>query len=171
MAEPAVLRSAVRPGDAAAVRRLVEATGFFHPAEVDIAAELVIETLARPESADYRFLFADDREGLLAGYACFGPIPLTVGSWDLYWIAVDPSRQRTGLGRLLLAASEARARAEGAARFFVDTSGRPQYEPTRAFYERCGYTAAARLADFYAPGDAKVVYHRPLGPVADVPRP
>lgn len=162
------LRDAVAATDPAAVRRLVSATGFFHPEEVAIAVELVEETLAAPQASDYHFLFADDREGGVTGYSCFGPIPLTRGSWDLYWIAVDPSRQGSGLGRLLLAASEARARALGAQRFFVDTSGRPQYAPTRAFYERCGYVVGARLEDFYAPGDPKVVYRRELGPEPDL---
>ncbi|MGH7286410.1 MAG: hypothetical protein ACREI8_00100, partial [Myxococcota bacterium] len=45
---------------------------------------------------------------------------------------------------------------------YVETSGRRDYEPTRAFYERAGYVAEARLADFYAPGDDKIVYVKAL---------
>lgn len=163
-AATAILRFGARASDAAAVRRLVAATGFFHPPEIEIAVELVVETLADPEGGDYRFLFADDSRGEVVGYSCFGPIPLTAGSWDLYWIAVDPAWQGAGLGRRLLAESEERARSAGALQLFVDTSGRPQYAPTRGFYERCGYGVAAVLDDFYAPGDPKVIYRRRLAP-------
>jgi ribosomal protein S18 acetylase RimI-like enzyme len=33
-----------------------------------------------------------------------------------------------------------------------------QYEPTRRFYERCGYRKEAELPHFYAPNDAKIIY-------------
>lgn len=71
--------------------------------------------------------------------------------------------QRSGLGRELLLETERRAVALGAQQMFVDTSGRDQYTPTRAFYERMGYEKAAVLADFYAPGDAKIIYSKELG--------
>jgi GNAT superfamily N-acetyltransferase len=150
-------REEVRPADAGAVRRLVEATGFFHPEEIDIAQELVDERLAKGEASGYLFLFAEE-DGELVGYSCYGIIPLTVASWDLYWIAVHPSRQGTGLGRRLLAATEARIRDAGGGAAYAETSGRPQYEPTRAFYTRCGYDTAAVFPDFYGPDDAKHVF-------------
>ncbi len=153
----AAYREEVRPADALAVRRLVEATGFFHPEEIDIAQELVDERLAKGEASGYLFLFAEEG-GELVGYSCYGIIPLTVASWDLYWIAVHPSRQGTGLGRRLLAATETRIREAGGTAAYAETSGRPQYEPTRAFYTRCGYDTAAVFDDFYAPGDAKYVF-------------
>ncbi len=153
----AVYREEVRPADAGAVRRLVEATGFFHPEEIDIAQELVDERLAKGEASGYLFLFAEEG-GELVGYSCYGIIPLTVASWDLYWIAVHPSHQGTGLGRRLLAATEAKIRAAGGTAAYAETSGRPQYAPTRAFYTRCGYDTAAVFDDFYAPGDAKYVF-------------
>ncbi|MGK2926656.1 MAG: GNAT family N-acetyltransferase [Lysobacterales bacterium] len=158
-------RSEVRERDAAAVRRLVADTAFFNAEEVDIAVELVEETLQRGEAAGYAFVFADDdtseAEELLA-YTCYGPIPATRSSYDLYWIAVTPSSQGQGLGAAILRESERRARAAGATQMYVDTSGRDQYQPTRAFYERMGYERAAVLCDFFAPGDDKVVYVRRL---------
>ncbi len=155
-------RNTVRPGDEQAVQALVAATGFFNPGEQALAAELVSETLEKGAASGYEFLFADADDGGLAGYACFGRIPATQASFDLYWIAVDRSRQRQGLGRELLLAAEAATRAQGGTCMYVDTSGRSQYRPTRAFYERMGYTTAAVLADFYAPGDDKVIYSKRL---------
>ena len=71
-----------------------------------------------------------------------------------------PSNQRGGVGRALLAEAERRIAmiAGGAARIYVETSSRAQYQPTRAFYLRCGYRVAAELEDFYAPGDGKVIF-------------
>ncbi|ASV73304.1 Histone acetyltransferase HPA2-related acetyltransferase [Thermogutta terrifontis] len=154
-------RSTVRPDDRLAVRRLVESTGFFRPDEVDVAEELVTERLLKGPASGYEFLFAD-QEGQLRGYVCFGPIPCTVSSWDLYWIVVDPAYQRQGLGRQLLREAEKAIRAAGGTRVYVDTSGREQYQPTRQFYEKNGYRVAAVLEDFYAPGDAKVIYVKVL---------
>jgi len=156
-------RSRPGPADPARVHDLLTATGFFRADEIAIGVELIEERLARGPDSGYHLLFADDPESSrLLGYSCFGEIPLTLGSWDLYWIAVAPKRQGRGLGRALLAESERRISAAGGRRVFVDTSGRPDYAPTRAFYESCGYGVAARLKDFYAEGDDKVVYSRRL---------
>jgi len=154
-------RSTVRSDDRLAVRRLGGSTGFFRPDEVDVAEELVTERLLKGPASGYEFLFAD-QEGQLRGYVCFGPIPCTVSSWDLYWIVVDPAYQRQGLGRQLLQEAEKAIRAAGGTRVYVDTSGREQYQPTRQFYEKNGYRVAAVLEDFYAPGDAKVIYVKVL---------
>ena len=126
------------PGDREAVGRLVRATGFFSEEEAAIAVELVDERLAKGEASGYFFLFAEE-EGRLLGYTCFGPIPGSVHSYDLYWIAVDPDAQGRGLGKKLMAESERIMAERGARRVYADTSSRPQYEPTRAFYLACGY--------------------------------
>jgi ribosomal protein S18 acetylase RimI-like enzyme len=155
-------RSALRRDDIAAVRRLVAATGFFSAEEVTVAGELVEERLARGPASGYEFLLAD-AEGGLAGYSCFGLVPLTEASWDLYWIAVDPAGRRRGLGRQLLQASEAAVAASGGRAVYAETSSRPLYAPTRAFYLACGYREAASIADFYARGDGKVIFEKRLG--------
>ena len=121
------LRDEVVAADEAAVRALVAATEVFSHGEVDVAAELVRERLRLGDESGYFFLLADGDDGALAGYACFGPIPCTKASWDLYWIAVDPRRHGRGLGRALLAEAERRIAAAGGARVYVDTSGRAAY--------------------------------------------
>lgn len=152
-----VLRGTVQPPDAAAVREIVASTGFFSPAEVDVAVELVDDRLARGGASSYRFVFAD-HAGRTLGYTCYGEIACTVGSYDLYWIAVLAEARGGGLGRRLLVETEQRIAAAGGRRVYVETSSRAQYAPTRAFYERCGYAVAAELPDFYAPGDGKVIF-------------
>lgn len=158
-------RSTLCPADIEAVRKLVTATGFFRPDEIEIAAELVGEGLRRGAASGYRFLFADaGRQGGadLAGYTCFGPVPATQAGFDLYWIAVLPDLQGQGLGRRLLGATETLCREEGGRRLYADTSGRPDYAPTRAFYLQSGFEVAAIFPDFYAEGDDKVVFSKPI---------
>jgi len=149
------------PADRDAVRRLTESTGVFHPFEIDVAVELVDERLTRGASSGYEFVFAEE-DGKTLGYACFGPIALTQGSFDLYWIAVEKGRQGCGLGRRLLDESERLMAAAGGRRVYIETSGRDIYEPTRGFYLRCGYRIAAVLRDFYAVGDDKVIFVKEL---------
>jgi GNAT superfamily N-acetyltransferase len=143
------------------VAELVAATGFFTPAEIAVAVQLVEERLQQGKASGYEFVFAEQGTQLL-GYTCFGPIPCTRGSYDLYWIAVQPDRQRTGIGSTLMAHSERLIKEAGGRRVYIDTSSRFQYVPTRAFYERCAYRQEAFLEDFYAPGDGKVIYGKTL---------
>ncbi len=159
---PLVLREAVEPGDLAAVEGLVREAGVFSEAEIALAVSLAEDALAHgAEASGHHFLFACRGERTL-GYSCFGPIDGTADSFDLYWIVVGAAGQGRGLGRRLLAETEARIRARGGRCVWVETSSRRDYAPTRAFYERAGYAVAARLADFYAPGDDKWIYAKTL---------
>lgn len=147
--------------DVGRVEALVAATGFFNPDEVRIAAELVDEYLHKGPQSGYRFVFVDDAQhGDLLAYSCYGPVDGTQRSWDLFWIAVQPRAQGRGIGREVLRETEALIARAGGGLVWVETGGKALYLPTRSFYERCGYAKEAELRDFYAPGDAKVVYLR-----------
>jgi len=154
---PVRYRYEVAPADCRLVREIVESTGFFNPAEVDVAVELVEERLAKGPASGYWFVFAEYR-GRTPGYACYGPIAGTQHSHDLFWIAVHREFQNCGLGAAILAHSEECICRSGGRRIYVETSSRDQYAPTRRFYERHGYLREAELIDFYAPGDNKVIY-------------
>ena len=154
-------RHDVESADRARIRDLVASTGVFSEEEADIAVELVEERLARGGAGGYEFLLTG-AEGRLAGYTCFGRIPGTVSSFDLYWIVVAPEWQRTGIGASLLAETECICAASGASRMYADTSSLPRYEAARRFYEANGYRREAFLPDFYGPGDGKVIYAKVL---------
>jgi len=143
----------------ARLEQLTRATGFFREEEVATAVELLDDSLAGDD--DYRFVGAFD-EGDLVGYACWGPTPGTEGTHDLYWIVVDRERQSAGVGTQLLGAVEQELRADGQRLVVVETSSRADYAPTRAFYEHRGYTRAATIPGYYAPGDDLVVYTKDL---------
>lgn len=155
------VRRGVRAEERGAIETLLAATGFFNPEELAVAMELVDNRLAHREESHYRFLVAAVA-GEVAGYACWGVIPGTVESADLYWIAVHPRFQRHGVGRALLAEAEAWMAAVGRPRVYIETATRPQYAPTRAFYLGCGYDLAAELPDYYAPGDGKAIFVKVL---------
>ncbi len=153
-------RAVLTESDAGHIEAVTRATGFFSDEEVGIARELAEENLSKGEAVSgYYFLVLDaaDNHGLDA-FACFGPVPGTKTSFDLYWIVVSPGAQGRGAGRRLIDAVEKRIRAAGGKQIYADTSSRPLYAPTRAFYERTGFVQVALLPDFYDDGDGKVIY-------------
>ncbi|HEX5419957.1 MAG TPA: GNAT family N-acetyltransferase [Gammaproteobacteria bacterium] len=154
-------RQAPRPADVEAVHELAAATGFFSREECAVAAELVDDRLRLGARSGYDFAFAEAGAKLL-GYAAWGPVPMTDGSYDLYWIVVHPELQGRGLGRILLARAEEAVLARGARQVYIETSGRALYAPTRRFYRRCGYRQAAKLESFYGPGEHKIIFCKPL---------
>jgi len=153
----------VMADDVGRVRSLVAGTGFFNAAEVEVAADLVTERLTKGIRSGYQFVLAE-RGATLVGYACYGPIQGTQGSFDLYWIAVSPEEQRRGLGAQVYGRAEAAMRKAGAKHIYADTSSSDRYAGTRGFYQRMGFREEARLLDFYAPGDGKIVYAKALSP-------
>ena len=150
------------PSDRDAVMRMVKETGFFNPEEEHIALELVDAGLEKGTASGYHFLFCQDETGAVLGYTCFGHIPGTAESYDLYWIVVDRRSQRSGIGRQLLQRTEDTIRAMGGSRIYIETSSRALYGPTQAFYRKSGYREDAVLKDFYAPGDSKIIFVKEL---------
>ena len=149
-------RQDVCPADRDIVREIVRSSGFFSPEEISIAVELVEERLEKGEKSGYFFLFAS-QAGRVGGYSCFGPIAGSLYSYDLYWIAVHDALRRRGIGKDLLSNSESIIRQRGGKHVYIETSSRPQYETTLAFYLDNGYRKAAFLEDFYAPKDSKII--------------
>lgn len=128
----------------------------FTPDEVACAVEVFVRA-AESNNREYIGLVAET-EGRVVGVLAYGETPMTDGTYDLYWIACDPQRQRQGIGAALLGAMEADLRLRGARLVRVETSGSPAYQPTRSFYERYHYGETARLRDFYRAGDDLVIF-------------
>jgi ribosomal protein S18 acetylase RimI-like enzyme len=155
----------LRPHDRARLAELLVATGAFHADEVEVALSLfdlssrqgAVDAGAPDTSPDYEFIGAFDHGGRLIGYACFGPTPSTEGTYDLYWLAVDPAAQGQGAGRALVREVERLLGARGARLLVVETSSRRDYAGTRAFYQATGYAETARVKDFYAPADDRII--------------
>ncbi len=166
---PPAFRDSVKPEDCGRVRAIVESTGFFSVEEADVAVELVEERLSKGAASGYEFVFAE-RDAEAVGYACFGRVPMTQSSFDLYWVAVHARRRRGGMGRALVDEVERRVAEQGGGQLYADTSGREQYAPTRAFYTAMGYAQAALLPNFFGPGDDKIIFAKPIASAAAPPR-
>lgn len=144
--------------DREAVEAMTRQSNSFRSEEVSVAMEVFDSALGIGKKADPDYELAGVVvDGALAGWACWGPTPCTVGTFDLYWIVVDRGYQGKGVGTALM--DEMERRVAGRARLIViETAGQADYAGTRAFYERRGYRLASTISDYYAEGDDLVVY-------------
>jgi ribosomal protein S18 acetylase RimI-like enzyme len=143
--------------DIRGIASILDSSGFFNKEEQEVGVSLVRERLEQGVGCGYFFQFAQ-QNGLVRGYTCFGPIPGTKSSYDLYWIAVEGTCRGQGLGTMLLKKSEEEIRTRGGTRIYIETSSSALYQPTRSFYMRNGYQMEAELQAYYAPGDNKLIY-------------
>lgn len=154
-------RNEIRPDDPERIEAIVVSSGYFRADEVKVALELAGERLARGTESGYEFIFAD-LDGTTLAYSCFGLIPCTLHSYDLYWIATHREFMHKGIGRKLLERTESEIAELGGSGIYVETSSRELYAPTRTFYLRNGYAEKSRYEDFYDRGDDKIVYVKKL---------
>jgi ribosomal protein S18 acetylase RimI-like enzyme len=155
----------IEPHHRVRVADLLTETPEFTPAEVAVALELVDAALANPVHSGYQFVLHEEDDRVL-GYACFGPTPMTDGCFDLYWLVTHPAQRRKGVARRLLVAVELEIEKAWGRMVRVETSGLESYRPAQALYERAGYTPAARIRDFYAPGNDLHIWVKYLEPSA-----
>jgi ribosomal protein S18 acetylase RimI-like enzyme len=148
--------------DRAAVEAIVGRVGNFSQAEIDCALELVDIYLQNPGQTDYRLIVAEDVNGSVAGYACWGLTPMTRGTYDLYWIATDPGAQRRGVGQALMHHIENQVREERGRLLIIETSSKESYGKTVGFYRRLGYEETSQIRDFYDAGDDKLIFVKRL---------
>lgn len=146
--------------DRESLASLIRRIETFSPEEVEVAIELV-DLALQPNNRDYRILVAD-RDGKLVGYICYGPTPMTEGTYDLYWIASDPTVRGQGVGASLISGMEADLRRLKARLIRVETSATEAYGPTRGFYASMKYTEEARIRDFYKVGDDLIMLSKRL---------
>ena len=74
------------------IEKILVDTNNFNDEEIRVAMELIDIYLNDKGQKDYE-IFVDEEDNELKGYVCVGPRPLTVGTYDLYWIAVNPEVQ------------------------------------------------------------------------------
>jgi ribosomal protein S18 acetylase RimI-like enzyme len=148
-------------GDREPLAEMLARVREFDAEEVEVALELIDHAIHRTD--DYRVLVAVlDGASAIGGYVCYGPTPMTQGTFDLYWIATDPSLRRSGVGKALVMALEQTLATEGARLVRLETSSRDDYAATRAFYDRTEFEVLARIRDFYSVGDDLLIYGKYL---------
>jgi ribosomal protein S18 acetylase RimI-like enzyme len=141
--------------------RILRDTPEFKPLEVVVAEEVIDSYLSSPRGSGYHILVAEDGS-LVSGYICYGETPCTVGTWDIYWIAVAREKRGRGIGKTLTGAAEAAIKEAGGRLAIIETSSTAPYENTRNFYLGRGYEIIARIPDFYLPGDDKLILRKIL---------
>lgn len=157
----------LRRDDRSSIERILRQTQVFLEMEVQCALELIDVYLNNVDQKDYILACAVDESDQPRGYVCYGPTPLTAGTYDLYWIAVDPAWHGRGIGRLLVEyvehqVCEAASSTTPARLLIIETSSLPRYESARQLYYRHHYSEVARIPDFYADGDDRVIYAKRL---------
>ncbi|MCX6302930.1 MAG: GNAT family N-acetyltransferase [Bacteroidia bacterium] len=157
-----VISEGIKPEDRKKIEEILRSTNFFYEFEINTALDIADETLSEGmEKSGYFWLKATDEDGVVA-FANYGKNEFSTHSWELYWIAVHDSSRNKKLGSAMLKAVEDNVIKSGGKILWIETSGRPLYASTEAFYKHKGYELAASLKDFYGPGDPKQVYVKVL---------
>ena len=154
----------IRPAteaDGPALLALSAGTGFFNALEIETLEGVLADFFAtNRDDFGHRCAVFDD--GTVRGYVYFAPEEMTDRTWYVCWIAVAADQQGRGFGKQLVAYAETEARANGCRLLVVETSDTAKYAPTRAFYLKSGYTAAATVPHFYADDDGMVIFTKRL---------
>ncbi|MBV6478773.1 MAG: hypothetical protein HGGPFJEG_01530 [Ignavibacteria bacterium] len=151
----------LQAGDRDKILRILSDTGNFNDEEIKIALELIDVYLNNKDQKDYE-IYVDENENDILGYVCFGPRPLTVGTYDLYWIAVNPVIQSKGIGSALMKFVETNLKKNNARLLLIETSGKSSYEKERKFYHKNEYSVFSEIKDFYNKGDSLVIFGKYL---------
>jgi len=122
--------------------------------------DLLAGFLSEEGSAD--IWLSCETDGRAIGFCYAAPEAMTDGTWNMLAIAVLPGVQGMGVGAAIVAELEAHLGRLGHRVLIADTSGTAEYERTREFYRKNGYSEEARIRDFWAVGDDKVVFWKAL---------
>ncbi|MEM0947817.1 MAG: GNAT family N-acetyltransferase [Pseudomonadota bacterium] len=149
----------VRPkktDDVPALKVVVEQTELF-PSEVlpDMLAAIL-------QGQTEAFLLTCHVQGVAVGLCYTKPEEFTDGTWNMLALAVRPDMQGKKLGTALVDAAEAHLRSKGQRVLIIETSGTEDFALTRRFYARNGYDEEARIREFWAAGDDKVIFRKAL---------
>jgi len=146
------------PDDREKISRLLSQRNVFSHEEIKVALEVIDEALNGAGKRDYQVFCAFDGDQNLAGFICFGPIPMTERCYDLYWLRVDEESSKKGVGGTLLGFMEKFVAREGARRIYVETSSTAPYQAARSLYGKHGYQLVCSLENFYREGDHKMIF-------------
>lgn len=147
---------ALSRADLPALATILDGTGLFPSELLPAMAEPFLDG-----SAAHLWLVVREGEAVL-GFAYAEPERMTDDTHNLLAIAVLPVRQNGGVGKMLVRAVERRLAETGGRVLLVETSSLADYEGTRAFYDGLGFEREARIRDFYAEGEDKVVFRKKL---------
>jgi ribosomal protein S18 acetylase RimI-like enzyme len=86
--------------------------------------------------------------------------PEDSGTWNLWWIGIDPKFHGQGLGKQLLEFVENTVKSNGASHLIIETSSSDLLSKTRRFYELQEYIVSHTEVNGYGPNEDKVVFKK-----------
>lgn len=146
-----------RSQDISALKLVLEGTELFPS---DMLPEMMGGFLSDEGRSDV--WLSCETDGNVVGFCYAAPEQLTEGTWNMLAIAVLPSKQGGSAGSALVRGLESTLRESGHRVLIAETSGADAYALTRKFYRKNGYVEEARIRDFWAAGDDKVVFWKAL---------
>lgn len=147
----------INKADLPDLKIVIDTTGLF-PA--DLLDGMVEDYFSNPDTQDIWLTKLEHGTPIAVAYCA--PERLTEGTYNLYLIAVHKDFQGKGLGKKMMGHIENLLRSQGNRILLVETSGLPEFEMTREFYDQYGYTREAVIRDFYREGDDKIVFWKRL---------
>ncbi len=148
---------AISKSDLEDLKRVIDSSELFPS---DLLDEMVSEYFSNTETEELWFTSIDNNKPIAIAYCA--PEKLTEGTYNLYLIAVQKEHQAKGIGKKLMKYIEDLLASKGNRILLVETSGLNEFELTREFYDKCGYTREAVIRDFYHEGEDKVVFWKKL---------
>src|SRR5512137_1957431 len=116
----------IKLSDKQRILEIVRETKAFVAEEVTVAEEVIDDYFNDPQGSGY-FFYVAEVDGEIAGYICYGPTPMTRGTWDMYWAAVNPKLHGQGIGSTLFKTAEEDIRRQGGRMILIETSSNPHY--------------------------------------------
>ena len=149
----------LKPTDAFAARALAERE-FARVPQAE-AARSAVESALGGASDEYRTVVAET-DGEVIGVAVYGMIAGTRGTAKLHAILVTASARTRGIaGRLCDHVARELAR-EGARLIIAEVPDCGALRPGLQLLQRCGWHEEARVPDFFAAGEALLLFRREL---------
>lgn len=147
----------IKPSDKPALEKVIRSVATFNAGDVAVALELIDIAISFSEQTDYNVFVYEDNENIY-GYHCTGKRPITDAVYDLYWIVVDSNGAGKGVGASLLRHAEDFVVQQNGRWLLAETSSKDSYDKTRSFYLKNNYTILAEINDFYAVGEAIIIF-------------
>lgn len=148
---------AVNQADLTSLKEVIDTSGLF-PSE--LLDEMIADYLSNEETQDIWLTKIENNKPIAIAYCA--PEKLTEGTYNLYLIAVHKNFQAQGFGKQIITHIERLLQSKGVRILLVETSGLPEFELTRKFYDNCGYNKEAVIRDFYRNGEDKVIFRKKL---------
>ena len=148
---------AINKSDLDDLKIVIETSGLF-PA--DLLDGMVADYFSNSETEEIWLTMLDNNRPIAIAYCA--PERLTDGTYNLYLIAVHKEFQGKGIGGQIMRYVESLLHSKGKRILLVETSGLPEFELTRKFYDKSGYNREAVIRDFYRDGEDKVVFWKKL---------